>query len=60
MPLSPKKSDIAGLALVAEGKSTDVPPFELSRLVAMGLVEKAKDAMQLTQKGIELLQKNQP
>jgi hypothetical protein len=59
VPLSPKKSDIASLALIADGKPVEVPAFDLSRLVAMGLVEK-RDAggIHLTEKGVELLEKN--
>ncbi len=58
MPLSPKKSDIASLALIADGKPVEVPAFELSRLVAMGLVEKRDAGVNLTEKGVELLEKN--
>ena len=58
MPLSPKTSDIASLALIADGKPVEVPAFELSRLVAMGLVEKRDAGVNLTEKGVELLEKN--
>ena len=56
MPLTPKQSDIDALARIAAGDAKPVLPFEVSRLVALSLVEKRPDgSVQVTEKGREFL-----
>ena len=56
MPLTPKQSDIDALAKIAAGDGQPVLPFEVSRLVALSLVEKHADgSMKVTEKGLEFL-----
>ena len=56
MPLVAKVSDVESLQKIAEGAHADVPPFNVSRLIALALIEKDRDgAMRITDKGLMFL-----
>jgi len=54
--LNPNSEDVACLAEVSHGRQDGVPPFNLSRLLAMGLVAtKERNQFLVTEKGQQLL-----
>jgi hypothetical protein len=55
MPLTARQSDLEWLKRVSEG-DRDVPPFNVSRLIALGFVEKSDgSALHVTERGTEIL-----
>jgi hypothetical protein len=54
MPLTARQSDLEWLKRVSEG-DRDVPPFNISRLIALGFVEKNQSAFRVTERGSEVL-----
>ena len=55
MPLTARQSDLEWLIRVSEG-DREVPPFNISRLIALGFVEK-RDAnvLHVTERGTDVL-----
>lgn len=55
MPLTARQSDLEWLKRLSDG-DREVPPFNISRLIALGFVEKNEgSAVHLTERGVEVL-----
>ena len=55
MPLTARQSDLECLIRVADG-DREVPPFNVSRLIALGFVEKGDaNVLHVTERGSEVL-----
>ena len=54
MPLTARQSDLEWLTRLSQG-DRDVPPFNISRLIALGFLEKSDSSVHVTERGIEVL-----